>query len=183
MRARATVFILTILASAVPLAAATPEPLLVLDLDLSERALVVFVDGQHAGRFDVAIGTSRHPTPRGDYTIERVIWNPWWAPPQSEWAEGKQPKPPGHPNNPMQAVKIPFRPLYYIHGTDKPESIGSAASHGCIRMRPEEAVELAKIIMWYTGDDREPDWYHEVLESSRTSEVPLSSTVGLVIRD
>jgi len=44
----------------------------------------------------------------------------------------------------MQAVKIYFRaPYYFIHGTNDPDSIGEAASHGCIRMTPEDARNLA----------------------------------------
>jgi L,D-transpeptidase ErfK/SrfK len=47
----------------------------------------------------------------------------------------------------MQAVKIYFRaPYYFIHGTNNPESIGEAASHGCIRMVPDDARELARRI-------------------------------------
>ena len=44
----------------------------------------------------------------------------------------------------MQAVKIYFRaPYYFIHGTNDPDSIGEAASHGCLRMTPEDATSLA----------------------------------------
>jgi lipoprotein-anchoring transpeptidase ErfK/SrfK len=44
----------------------------------------------------------------------------------------------------MQGVKIYFEaPYYFIHGTNNPDSIGEAASHGCIRMDPDDAVSLA----------------------------------------
>jgi L,D-transpeptidase ErfK/SrfK len=47
----------------------------------------------------------------------------------------------------MRAVKIYFQaPYYFIHGTNSPESIGEAASHGCIRMVPEDASALARRI-------------------------------------
>jgi lipoprotein-anchoring transpeptidase ErfK/SrfK len=47
----------------------------------------------------------------------------------------------------MQGVKIYFRePWYYIHGTNDPGSIGTAASRGCLRMRASEAKELARLI-------------------------------------
>ena len=47
----------------------------------------------------------------------------------------------------MQGVKIYFQaPYYFIHGTNDPGSIGEAASHGCIRMDPDDAVALAKRI-------------------------------------
>ena len=165
------------------LLAAAGEPLLRLEVEVSRRLMTVVVDGRTAAQFEVAVGKPRNPTPRGEYTIDRVIWNPWWAPPDSPWAQGRSARPPGHPANPMQAVKIPFRPLYYIHGTDRPDSIGKAASHGCIRMRVDDVVELAKIMLWYTGDDREPDWYHHVLDERKQSETPLALPVALVIRE
>ncbi|HVR44634.1 MAG TPA: L,D-transpeptidase [Thermoanaerobaculia bacterium] len=82
----------------------------------------------------------------------------------------------------MQIVKIPFDPpYYYIHGTDVPESMGQAASHGCIRMRPEDAAELAKTIMELTGDGRDERWYEEVLERRQPTEVALARPVELVV--
>jgi lipoprotein-anchoring transpeptidase ErfK/SrfK len=47
----------------------------------------------------------------------------------------------------MQGVKIYFRaPDYFIHGTNDPESIGEAASHGCVRMTARDAMRLARRI-------------------------------------
>lgn len=47
----------------------------------------------------------------------------------------------------MQGVKIYFKaPDYYIHGTNNPGSIGSAASHGCLRMTEGDAKALARRI-------------------------------------
>jgi len=76
-----------------------------------------------------------------------IVWNPSWTPPPTKWAENKKYQPPGAAANPMQAVKIYFQaPYYFIHGTNNPESIGEAASHGCIRMVPEDARALARRI-------------------------------------
>jgi lipoprotein-anchoring transpeptidase ErfK/SrfK len=56
-------------------------------------------------------------------------------------------QPPGASANPMQGVKIYFQaPDYFIHGTNDPESIGEAASHGCIRMTADDAMDLARRI-------------------------------------
>jgi lipoprotein-anchoring transpeptidase ErfK/SrfK len=47
----------------------------------------------------------------------------------------------------MQGVKIYFlAPDFYIHGTNDPDSIGEAASHGCIRMTVCDAIRLARRI-------------------------------------
>src|SRR5690606_40950549 len=86
-------------------------------------------------------------TPTGTLRTGRIEWTPSWNPPNSSWARGMKPRKPGDPQNPMQGVKIYFRePAYYIHGTNDPASIGQAASRGCIRMTPDDARELARMI-------------------------------------
>jgi len=94
----------------------------------------------------LAPGTARYPTPRGSFEITSVEWNPWWIPPQSPWAAREHPTPPG-PTNPMGRVKLNFRPLYFLHGTPFEKSIGTAASHGCVRMANCDAVALAQLVM------------------------------------
>ena len=116
-----------------------------LRVDLSERVLYVIQNGEVAQTFDVAVGSRKYPTPTGRFWTGRIEWNPRWVPPNSWWARKLRPREPGDPRNPMQGVKIYFRePAYYIHGTNDPESIGTAASHGCIRMRVSNARKLAR---------------------------------------
>ena len=93
----------------------------------------------------VAVGMPRYPTPRGEFEITSIDWNPRWVPPQSPWAAKEKPMEPG-PGNPMGRVKLNFRPLYFLHGTPLGQSIGSAASHGCIRLRNEDAIALALLV-------------------------------------
>lgn len=119
-----------------------------LELNLSARRLHVYQDGERTKSYKVAVGKPGHRTPVGSYTISRVIWNPWWHPPNSEWARGQKPTPPG-PNNPMGRVKMYFRNLYYIHGTPSTGSLGEAVSHGCVRMSNSDAIELAGMIHDY----------------------------------
>lgn len=161
---------------------AAADVVLNLEVRLADRQLHVKIGDVIARTYEVAVGTSSHPTPSGAYTLDRVIWNPSWHPPDSKWARGKKPARPGDPRNPIQVAKIPFMPLYHIHGTDKPESVGGAASHGCIRMKPEHVAELAQTLMEWTGQYRDPVWYDEVLRSRRSSEVELGRPVELVIR-
>jgi lipoprotein-anchoring transpeptidase ErfK/SrfK len=121
-----------------------------LRVDLSERELHVIENGEVVRTYGIAVGTRRHPTPAGRYRTGRIQWNPRWVPPPREWARGLKPREGGDPRNPMQGVKIYFRePWYFIHGTNDPASIGTAASHGCIRMRTEDAKELARMISDY----------------------------------
>ena len=115
-----------------------------LRVSLSQRELRVVQNGKTVARYGVAVGRPSHPTPTGSFRTGDIEWNPAWRPPPSPWAAKKHYEPPGAPSNPMQAVKIYFRaPYYFIHGTNNPASIGEAASHGCIRMVPEDARELA----------------------------------------
>ena len=118
-----------------------------LKVDLSNRELYVIENGDVVRTYGVAVGSRKHPTPTGRYWTGRIIWNPRWVPPPSKWARKLKARAPGDPRNPMQGVKIYFRePWFYIHGTNKPGSIGTASSHGCIRMRPRDAKRLAKRI-------------------------------------
>jgi lipoprotein-anchoring transpeptidase ErfK/SrfK len=92
--------------------------------------------------FQVATGESTYPTPLGRFTIQ-VMWrNPWWYPPNSRWARGQKPIPPG-PNNPLGTRWMGLSsPGVGIHGTPNPASIGYSVSHGCIRMHISEAEWL-----------------------------------------
>lgn len=146
-----------------------PEAPLVLRASVSERMLYVQRGDTTLKTFQVAVGTDDYPTPRGTFRIRKMIWNPSWRPPpNSEWAKGKKPRGPGDPQNPMKVVKIFFRePDYYIHGTAAVESLGSAASHGCLRMDPNDVAELAKVIMEHGGQPREENWFLRLLHSRR----------------
>lgn len=131
---------------------------------LSQRTLYVRLGDSVAATFPVAIGKDDHPTPTGTFSIRKIVWNPGWVPPRSPWARGKTAKPPGHPENPMKLVKIFFRePDYYIHGTSEFESLGSAASHGCLRMLPDEAASVAKWLMEHGGNPKPESWFQRIL--------------------
>jgi lipoprotein-anchoring transpeptidase ErfK/SrfK len=92
--------------------------------------------------FGVAVGQSSYPTPLGLFEIA-VMWrNPWWYPPDSDWARGSSPIPPG-PGNPLGTRWMGLSaPGVGIHGTPDAASIGYSASHGCIRMHIPSAEWL-----------------------------------------
>jgi lipoprotein-anchoring transpeptidase ErfK/SrfK len=124
-------------------------------VDLSERTLSAIENGEVVRTYSVAVGRPSNPTPTGTFRTGRIVWNPGWVPPNSDWAKDEIPREPGDPKNPMVGVKIYFRePAYYIHGTNAPASIGSAASRGCIRMHPDEAKSLARWIQEQGGSVR-----------------------------
>jgi hypothetical protein len=93
-------------------------------------------------RFGVAVGQPIYPTPIGKFTIVTKQRNPWWYPPDSDWAAGATPIPPG-PGNPLGTRWMGLSaPGVGIHGTPDAASIGYSASHGCIRMRIPDAEWL-----------------------------------------
>lgn len=179
-----TLFLRTSLLIALTLmaAAASAEPLR-LQVDLSENELRALVGDEEIARYPVSVGKDSNPTPAGTYKISKLIWNPSWVPPNEKWAKGKSAKPPGHPENPMKRVKIFFKqPDYYIHGTGDEDQLGSPASHGCIRMSPEDVTSLARMVMEYGGKPQPEPWYRRVLRRRSTKVVILSNPVGIEIR-
>jgi len=156
---------------------------LVLKADLSDKILYVVQDGEVVKTYTFASGSPKYPTPKGTFRIDKVVWNPAWIPPpDAKWAKGKQPKEPGNPSNPMQLVKIFFKePDYYIHGTDQVDTIGSAASHGCLRLDPIDAAELAIRVMQASGAKRDSTWYQNAIERGETRTVMLPRKVEMII--
>jgi lipoprotein-anchoring transpeptidase ErfK/SrfK len=100
-------------------------------------------NGMHPWRvFPVATGQAIYPTPLGRFQIVVKWRNPWWYPPNSSWARGLKPVPPG-PGNPLGTRWMGLSaPGVGIHGTPDAASIGYSASHGCIRMRIPDAEWL-----------------------------------------
>jgi lipoprotein-anchoring transpeptidase ErfK/SrfK len=154
-----------------------------LEVDLSERRLRVVDAGSVIDQYTVSVGNDEYPTPRGSFSIRKVIWNPAWVPPDSKWARKKSPKPPGHPDNPMKRVKMFFQePDYYIHGSDDEESLGNAESHGCIRMNPDDAMRLAQLVMERGGNPMPEPWYRRIFRRKTTKVVYLKVPVRMEIR-
>jgi lipoprotein-anchoring transpeptidase ErfK/SrfK len=93
-------------------------------------------------KFGVATGQAIYPTPTGTFSIVDMQLNPWWRPPDSDWAKGLEPIPPG-PGNPLGTRWMGLSaPGVGIHGTPDDTSIGYSASHGCIRMHIPDAEWL-----------------------------------------
>lgn len=118
-------------------------------IDISERKLYLYDEGKLVKTFGVAVGRPRYPTPTGHYKIISKVYHPAWSPPPSPWAAGLEPVPPG-PNNPLGTRWMGLSaPHVGIHGTPSDWSIGTAASHGCIRMHIPEAERLFELV--YVG--------------------------------
>ncbi|HET7276178.1 MAG TPA: L,D-transpeptidase [Longimicrobiaceae bacterium] len=153
-----------------------------LDLNIPALRLNVY-EGDHLVRsYPVAVGMPGHDTPTGSFTITHAQWNPWWRPPAREWAKNEKDTPPG-PNNPMGRVKLFFAPYYFIHGSPEEASIGTPASHGCVRMLNRHAIELARLVHSYAAPSITEDDIDGILSNSRrTRRVGFDNTIPLVIR-
>jgi lipoprotein-anchoring transpeptidase ErfK/SrfK len=97
-----------------------------------------------AESYRVAIGGVGNRTPAGRYEIESKVVDPPWHAPDEEWAGELAGRtiPPGDPRNPLKARWMEFHDGAGIHGTDDIESLGDAASHGCVRMSIPDVKEL-----------------------------------------
>jgi lipoprotein-anchoring transpeptidase ErfK/SrfK len=96
-----------------------------------------------ARTYQIAVGQAGLETPAGRYNIQDKQVNPSWHVPNSAWAGSLagQVIPPG-PGNPLQARWMGIYNGAGIHGTADVGSLGSAASHGCIRMAVPDVIEL-----------------------------------------
>ena len=164
-----------------PVSANEPPPFR-LQVDISDNKLNVYSGQDVLMTYDISVGKDKHPTPTGDFTIRKIIWNPGWVPPPEKWAKGKKPKQPGDPDNPMKVVKMFFvEPDYYIHGTGDTDALGQPASHGCVRMDPQEARELAQQVMEHGGRPQPDPWYRRIFRSRKTTVVHLSQPVAMAV--
>jgi lipoprotein-anchoring transpeptidase ErfK/SrfK len=94
--------------------------------------------------YSVAIGALGFDTPAGLYHIQNKAINPAWTVPNSGWAGdlAGQVIPGGTAQNPLKARWLGIFDGAGIHGTDATGSIGSAASHGCVRMLIPDVIDL-----------------------------------------
>jgi murein L,D-transpeptidase YcbB/YkuD len=133
-------------------------------VNVPANRLYVYEDGVRTRTYAVSVGLQGYETPAGSYRIREVVWNPWWHPPESNWAAGRKPESPGE-SNPMGRVKLNFGPLLYIHGTSEYQSLGNPASRGCVRMRNSDVIELARLVHEYASPGVKPELLETLIDS------------------
>jgi lipoprotein-anchoring transpeptidase ErfK/SrfK len=106
--------------------------------------LQLYKDLKLAKTYPIAVGRVGLATPAGLYAIQTKAINPAWHVPNSDWAGDLAGKviPGGAPDNPIKARWLGVYDGVGVHGTSDDGSIGSAASHGCIRMHIPDVEEL-----------------------------------------
>jgi lipoprotein-anchoring transpeptidase ErfK/SrfK len=106
----------------------------------------VFRDGKRVFSAPIAIGAPGHPTPMGSFNVISKIENPTWVPPNSPWAAGLEPVPPGL-SNPLGTRWIgTSAPAIGFHMTPMDWSVGHAASHGCMRMHRADVEKMYELV-------------------------------------
>jgi lipoprotein-anchoring transpeptidase ErfK/SrfK len=115
-----------------------------LTVDKATNQLKLWKNLKLAKTYDVAVGSPEYPTPDGLFNIQNKTVDPAWSVPDSSWAGDLAGKviPGGSPENPLKARWMGIYDGAGIHGTDDDASIGSAASHGCVRMHVSDVIDL-----------------------------------------
>lgn len=115
-------------------------------VNLQTFELILEDPGDDSRKYSIAHGLPEHATPPGSYYIAEMVADPTWIPPDSAWAKEAEVTPPGA-DNPLGTRWLGFNTgLIGIHGTPYSGTIGTQASHGCIRMRTKEVEELYELV-------------------------------------
>ncbi len=118
-----------------------------LTLDRGTFTLRLWKHLKLAKEYTVAVGMEGLETPEGLYAIQEKEVDPPWHVPDSAWAGDLAGKtiPPG-PEDPIKARWMGIYEGAGIHGTEETESLGTAGSHGCIRMAIPDVEELYDLV-------------------------------------
>jgi lipoprotein-anchoring transpeptidase ErfK/SrfK len=115
-----------------------------LTVDRSSFQLHLYENLNLTKTYTVAIGAVGFDTPAGLYHIQNKAVDPAWSVPEADWAGDLAGTvvPGGVPENPLKERWLGIYDGAGIHGTDDVGSLGSAASHGCVRMAIPDVIEL-----------------------------------------
>ena len=154
-------------------------------VNISDRKLRLMQGDRQTAEHDVAVGSEKWPTPTGSWEIHRVDLNPEWVPPKSEeWAEDRERKAPGDPENPMGRARLVYRMPNTIHGTDNLDSLGKATSHGSIRVANEVVLQLAEKLLRAGGAWEGPEWFKKMTENrEKEHQIELENPVPIEVKE
>ena len=115
-------------------------------VNLSQFRVRLIRNGKVVASYPIAKGQPAYPTPTGEYEINDKQVDPTWTPPDSPWAAELSSIPPG-PGNPLGTRWIgTTAPAIGFHGTYADYSVGTAASHGCMRMHIPDVEEFYDMV-------------------------------------
>jgi len=115
-----------------------------LKIQLRQRRVTLFRGTKAVKTYPIAVGRPGWETPTGTFKVQQMFKNPTWVHPLRKGVV----IPGGDPENPLGRYWIGFwtdgKNWIGFHGTPNPRSVGTAASHGCIRMYNKDIEELFK---------------------------------------
>ncbi|MEW6553287.1 MAG: L,D-transpeptidase/peptidoglycan binding protein [Actinomycetota bacterium] len=115
----------------------------VIVVDKANHQLTLYSNMEIEKQYPVAVGMSSWPTPSGTFKVTSKQKNPTWVNPGTPWAKTMPPFIPAGPGNPLGTRAIgTSAPGVFIHGTYSSYSIGTNASHGCIRMYIKDSEDI-----------------------------------------
>lgn len=120
-------------------------------INIPQQRLFLYQNGSLKKVYPVGVGKAMTQTNLGEHKIGAKAFNPTWHIPlsiQRERNDGVKSIPPG-PNNPLGPVFVRLGAPKLglgIHGTSNPRSVPGVVSHGCVRMKSEQALEFAKTV-------------------------------------
>jgi lipoprotein-anchoring transpeptidase ErfK/SrfK len=115
----------------------------VITVDKTNHMLTLYSNMEIEKRYPVAVGMPSWPTPSGTFKVTSKQRNPSWVNPGTSWATTMPPSIPPGPGNPLGTRAIGTSASgVFIHGTYSSWSIGTSASHGCIRMYIKDSEDL-----------------------------------------
>lgn len=114
--------------------------------------LTLWQDGKEVKTYPVGVGRKAFPIPIGLRSADKIILNPNWVPPDSEWVresgiEPYQKIPASDPDNPLGKIKIPLGNAYLLHEAQSRADLGNLVSHGCVRVLREDIFDLTEKIV------------------------------------
>src|SRR6476646_968648 len=122
-------------------ASPTVEQPIHLEISRSKRQVTLYQGDVAVKSYAIAVGRPGWETPLGTWHVQQKLRNPRWIHPMTGEAV-----PGGDPENPLGRYWIGFwtngKNWIGFHGTPNPESVGKAASHGCVRMYDRDVEEL-----------------------------------------
>ncbi len=117
----------------------------VIAVDLARHQLTLYSNMQVEKQYPIACGMPAWPTPKGTWKVTAKLANPTWVNPGTSWAATMPPFIPPGPGNPLGTRALATSaPGVLIHGTYSSWSIGTSASHGCIRMYIKDSEDIFK---------------------------------------
>ncbi|MDQ4122581.1 MAG: L,D-transpeptidase family protein [Acidobacteriota bacterium] len=120
-------------------------------VDVPAFLLTLWQGDKEIAVYNIGVGQKDYPIAIGPRATDKIILNPDWIPPDSDWVHASKIKPgriitASNPLNPLGKIKIPLGDGYLLHQAKGIGDLGSLVSHGCVRVMLADLFDLSKKI-------------------------------------